>query len=93
MSFVEILKLLKDQFTYPIPLGVVLIVIIIIILVFSFLFKQIKVGFETQVNELRKTHNALINDYKEKSKQQYYRINQLEKILDSKLKGGKKKWM
>ena len=29
--------------------------------------------------------------YKEKSKQQYYRINQLEKILDSKLKGGKKK--
>lgn len=89
----KILEILKDYFTFDIPLGVVLIIIFIIIYVCSKLFKDMKSGFEARNRELRKDHKVLLTSYREKEKQQNSRISELEKMLDKHLKGGKKKWV
>jgi hypothetical protein len=86
-----VLTTLKDYFTFNIPVGVVLIIVFVIIYVFSHLFKEMKIGYETQFNDFRKTHKSLINAYKQKEKASNKRISDLEKMLDQKLKGGKKK--
>ena len=91
MDMEKILEILKDYFTFDIPLGVVLIIIFIIINVSSKLFKDMKIGFEARNRELREDHKVLLTSYREKEKQQNSRISELEKMLDKHLKGGKKK--
>ena len=93
MDVEKILEILKDYFTFDIPLGVVLIIIFIIIYVYSKLFKDMKISFEAQNSELREAHKVLLTSYREKEKQQNRRISDLEKMLDKHLKGGKKKWV
>ena len=91
MDMKEILEILKDYFTFDIPLGVVLIIIFMIIYVYSKLCKDMKIGFEARNRELREDHKVLLTSYREKEKQQNSRISELEKMLDKHLKGGKEK--
>ena len=91
MDMKEILEILKDYFTFAIPLGVVLIIIVIIIYVYSMLFKEMKISFESQIKELRETHKMLLAGYIKKENQLNKRITNLENMLNKHLKGGKKK--
>lgn len=91
MNIEAVLTMLKDYFTFNIPVGVVLIIVFIIIYVYSKFFKDMKISFEAQNSELREAHKVLLTSYREKEKQQNKRILDLEKMLDKHLKGGKKK--
>lgn len=89
----DLLKLFKDYFDYGIPLGVVSVIIIIVIIIFGFMYKYIKSGFEERIKESRKDFGILIKKYQETVNQQNKRIISLEKRLDDKFKGGKRKWV
>lgn len=91
MWFEGTLKILKDYFTFNIPLGVVIIIIVVIMMIFTFMYKQIKSGFQIQIKEYRETHNMFVKNYEEQIKQKEKRISSLEKRLDNKFKGGKGK--
>ncbi|MGX7068735.1 hypothetical protein ACWOBL_04610 [Gemella bergeri] len=93
MKWEEVFKIFKDYFTFNIPLGVVLLILIAVLFVFNSLYKQIKSGFETQIQEYRETNSSLIKTYQENIKQLNKRISSLENRLDNKFKGGKKRWM
>ena len=72
MKIEAALTMLKDYFTFNIPVGVVLIIIFIIIYVYSKLFKDMKISFEAQNSELREAHKVLLTSYREKEKQPNY---------------------
>lgn len=91
MKIEEILKIFKDFFAVNVPLGVVIVVITMILVVFGSLYRHIRTDFSLQTSKFRKNYDDIIEKYQKIDKQQTQRILSLEKRLDSKFKGGKRK--